>query len=164
MGRPLKFAFEIPLFTGLRRSDAVRLGPQHLRDQCHIIATKKSGELVTLEIPLHPTLARHLENAPAGLVYIQTAAGRSRSVAAFTGWIKEAAAKAGLPSNSSPHGLRKAACRRLAEAGCSGPQIQAITGHRNLAEVDTYIREVNRKALAQGAMAAIIDSLEETKP
>jgi integrase len=150
------------LFTGLRRSDAVRLGRQHLKDGYHVISTKKSGELVILEIPVHPTLRSHLAYAPEGLVYIQTVGGHSRSANAFTGWISEAAQKAGLPSDSSPHGLRKAACRRLAEAGCTGPQIQAITGHRNLAEVDTYIREVNRKVLAKGAMAAIVDTFEET--
>jgi integrase len=162
VGSPQRLAFEILLFTGLRRSDAVRLGRQHRKDGYHVISTRKSGELVTLEIPIHPTLDRHLAHSPAGLVYIQTVRGHSRSVNAFTGWIKEAAEKAGLPPNSSPHGLRKAACRRMAEAGCTGPQIQSITGHRNLAEVDTYIREVNRKVLAHGAMAAIIDTLDET--
>jgi hypothetical protein len=55
VGSPQRLAFEILLFTGLRRSDAVRLGPQHLKGGCHVIATKKSGDLVTLEIPLHPT-------------------------------------------------------------------------------------------------------------
>ena len=30
----------------------------------------------------------------------------------------------------SPHGLRKAMCRRLAEAGCSASQIAAISGHK----------------------------------
>jgi hypothetical protein len=35
----------------------------------------------------------------------------------------------------------------------------AITGHQNLAEVETYTTAVNQKRLAQGAMATIIDAL-----
>jgi integrase len=158
-GSPQRLAFEVLLFTGLRRSDAVRLGRQHLKDGCHVITTKKSGGTVKLEIPLHPTLRKHLESAPADhLTYIVTRGGHSRSEKAFTNWLREAAHKAGLPSNSSPHGLRKAACRRLAEAGCTPHQIMAITGHQNLAEVETYTKAVNQKRLAQGAMATIIDA------
>jgi integrase len=55
----------------------------------------------------------------------------------------------GLP----PHGLRKAACRRLAEAGCSTLEIMSITGHRNLKEVETYVQAVNQKRLARAAIA-----------
>ncbi|WP_062017988.1 tyrosine-type recombinase/integrase [Gluconobacter japonicus] len=52
----------------------------------------------------------------------------------FIDWCREA----GLPAGCSPHGLRKAAARRLAEAGCTTHQIAAITGHRSLAEVARY--------------------------
>jgi len=162
VGTPQRIAFEILLFTGLRRSDAVRLGRQHLKDGCHVIATKKSGETVWLDIPVHPTLSRHLVYAPEGhLTYIMTRHGKPRSVKAITNWISEAARQAGLPDASSPYGLRKAACRRLAEAGCTPHQIMAITGHKNLAEVETYTRAVNQKWLAKGAMAAIEDTFEE---
>jgi hypothetical protein len=50
----------------------VRLGLQHRKDGYDVISTRKSGEQVTLDIPIHPTLARHLTYAPEGLVYIQT--------------------------------------------------------------------------------------------
>ena len=36
------------------------------------------------------------------------------------------------------HGLRKAAARRLAEAGCTEKQIAAITGHTTLKEIARY--------------------------
>jgi integrase len=86
------------------------------------------------------------------LVFIVTAYGAARSEKAFTNWIIEAARAAGLPLHRSPHGLRKAACRRLAEAGCSASQIMAVTGHRNLAEVETYVRNANRKTMADDAI------------
>jgi integrase len=81
-----------------------------------------------------------------------TAFGTPRSEKAFTNWIREAAAAAGLPANSSPHGLRKAACRRLADAGCDPFQIQAITGHKNLDEVLVYVRDRDQTSRASDAM------------
>ena len=120
---PQRVAFEILLHTGLRRSDAVRLGRQHVRrypdGDRFVIKTKKSQETVELVIPQHPVLRSFIAQIPASqLTYIMTAHGAPRSEKAFTNWIREAAAAAGLPANSSPHGLRKAACRRLADAGC----------------------------------------------
>ena len=55
----------------------------------------------------------------------------------------------------SAHGLRKAAARRLAEAGCSEHEIAAITGHASSAELRVYTRAVNQKRLAVAAMAKV---------
>ena len=70
---------ELLLFTGLRRSDAVRLGRQHRKGGYHAISTKKSREMVTLEIPVHPTLGgtwptllRDLSTSrPRGVIHAQ---------------------------------------------------------------------------------------------
>ena len=74
----------------------------------------------------------------------------------------EAAHAAGLPSNSSPHGLRKAACRRLAEAGCTPHEIMAITGHKALSEVETYTRDVRQMFLAQRAMDQVVTAFPDS--
>ncbi|MCK1640455.1 site-specific integrase [Bradyrhizobium sp. 157] len=58
-----------------------------------------------------------------------------------------------MPSDSSPHGLRKAACRRLVDAGCDPFQVQAITGHKNLDEIMVYVRDRDQRLLAEQAMA-----------
>ncbi|MFX6357469.1 tyrosine-type recombinase/integrase, partial [Acinetobacter baumannii] len=50
------------------------------------------------------------------------------------------------------HGLRKAAARRLAEAGCSASEIAAITGHKTLAEVERYTRAADQERLARQAI------------
>ncbi len=100
---------------------------------------------------------------PSGqMVYVTTAYGAARSEKAFTNWIREAAASAGLPSNSSPHGLRKAACRRLADAGCDPFQIQAITGHKNLDEVLVYVRDRDQAIQAGKAMDNYAKSFPKT--
>ena len=59
---------------------------------------------------------------------------------------------AGLPERCVTHGLRKAAARRLAEAGCSANEIAAITGHATLAEVSRYTKAAEQKRLAKAAI------------
>jgi len=71
---------------------------------------------------------------------------------AFTNWIIEAGKDAGLPPHRSPHGLRKAACVRLADAGCDVFEIIAITGHTDMKEAETYVAAANRKKKALSAI------------
>jgi integrase len=60
--------------------------------------------------------------------------------------------KPACPLGLSAHGLRKAMCRRLAEAGCSTKQIQAISGHATLKEVERYTKAVEQKRLAMSTI------------
>ncbi|WP_353641955.1 tyrosine-type recombinase/integrase [Mesorhizobium sp. WSM2239] len=148
-GSPQRVAVEILLYTGLRRSDAVRLGRQHVQGDHIVISTKKSGETVQLQIPVHPDFRAFLDTIKHGhLNFIVTGRGSARTEQGFTNWIIEAARDAGLPPKSSPHGVRKAACRMLAEAGCSALEIMSITGHRDIKEIELYCRAVNAKHLA----------------
>jgi len=48
---------------------------------------------------------------------------------ALTQFMADAIAEAGLPAKCVSHGLRKAAMRRLAEAGKTVSQIAAVSGH-----------------------------------
>jgi hypothetical protein len=66
--------------------------------------------------------------------------------------ISAAIREAGLPGRCKAHGLRKAAARRLAEAGCSASEIAAITGHKTLAEVERYTRAADQERLARQAI------------
>ena len=63
---------------------------------------------------------------------------------------------AGLPQRCKPHGLRKAACRRLAEAGCSANEIMAISGHATMKELVRYTKAADRALLARNAMAKAV--------
>lgn len=159
-GTPRRIAFEILLFTGLRRSDAVRIGRQHIQGNRIVTKIKKSGDEVEVSIPIHPEFRAVLDTIKHDhLNFITTERGAARSEKAFTNWIIEAARDAGLPAHRSPHGLRKSACIRLAEAGCTASQIMAVTGHRNLAEVETYVREANKKTLADDAITKTYGAL-----
>jgi len=80
--------------------------------------------------------------------------GKPYTAAGFGVWFHRQCVAAGL-SECSAHGLRKAAARRLAEAGCSTHEIAAITGHAALKEVARYTEAVDRKRLAASAMAKV---------
>ncbi len=74
------------------------------------------------------------------------------SVKGFGNMMSNAIDEAGLPARCKPHGLRKAAARRLAEAGCSASEIMSITGHKTLAEVERYTRAAEQERLARRAI------------
>ena len=61
----------------------------------------------------------------------------------------------GLPTSCRPHGLRKAACRIMAESDCTVHEIKSISGHRTLREVDRYTAAVDNKRLAIRARAKV---------
>jgi integrase len=109
---------EIFLHTGLRRSDAVRMGWKHIHDGWIAMTTVKSRHKTTLNIPIHPTLWAYLKDIPRDQpTFLRTKWNKDRSAKGTTSWIRDAAHKAGLPSDSSPHGLRHAICGNLADVG-----------------------------------------------
>ncbi len=67
--------------------------------------------------------------------FLVTSFGKSFTAAGFGNWSRRCCDDAHLPHCSS-HGLRKAAARRLAEAGTSANHIAAVTGHLSLKEVE----------------------------
>jgi len=52
----------------------------------------------------------------------------------------------------SPHGLRKAAGRRLAEAGATTKKVMAILGHTTLSEAERDIEEADQIRLVENAV------------
>ncbi len=161
IGTRERLALGILLFTAARRSDAVLFGPQHIKAGRLVFRQVKTGGEVN--IPVHPELRRVIDASPSGhLTFLVTALGKPFAPVVFTNWFREAAHKAGLPKGCSPHGLRKAAARRLAEAKVTGHGIMAVTGHQSLKEIDRYTAAANRARLADGAME-VIDRPEKAK-
>ena len=153
-GTRARRALALLLYTGQRRSDVIRMGRQHVRDGAIEVRQQKTG--ATLSIPIHASLAVELASAPKDqLTFLTTAQGQPFSPAGFTNWFRECCEDAHLPKGCSPHGLRKAAARRLAEAGATPHMIMAITGHTTLKEVTRYTVAAEQKRLARDAMAAL---------
>lgn len=145
-----RLALEILLCTGQRRSDARRMGRQHMVGTTHIrIIQQKGGR--ELVIRIHPRLLAEIEQQPMAMTFVTTRNGAAFSEAGFSQWFVERAVMAGVMGRS-PHGLRKAAGRRLAEAGCTAHEIMSILGHRTLAEAEKYTRDADQSRLADAAM------------
>jgi enterobacteria phage integrase len=106
-----------------------------------------------LWIPLHPELARILEAWPKTCLLMLTTSRRKPFTSKrFSEYMATRIGLAGLPERCVAHGLRKAAARRLAEAGCSANEIAAVTGHATLEEVARYTKAAEQKLLAQSAI------------
>jgi integrase len=151
-GTKERLALALLLYTGQRRSDVVRMGWQHINDGYISVTQQKTGE--RLELPLHEDLCAELANTNKdNLTFLMTSFGKPYTSAGFGNWFRKQCDKAGLP-HCTAHGLRKAAARRLAEAGCTNQQIKAVTGHRTEAEVNRYTRAASQKQLAAAAFAA----------
>jgi len=152
VGSKARLAFALALYTGQRRGDVIRMGRQHIRDGILHLKQRKTG--AELAIPVHADLREILEATPSEhLTFIVNAWGKPFTPGAFSNWFREQCDAAGLPKVCSAHGLRKAACRRFAEAGCSAHEIMAISGHVTLAEVQRYTVAADRARLAKRAMA-----------
>lgn len=152
IGSRARLAFALLLYTGQRRGDIVRLGRQHIRDGLISLRQQKTGTEVT--IPVHPNLAAILAGSEiTGLAIIssESRTGHPIGPEQFGHWFRQMCNQAELP-HCSAHGLRKAAARRLAEAGATAHEIAAITGHKTLAEVQRYSEAADRVRLARSAM------------
>ena len=109
-----------------------------------------------LTIPLHPELRAVLDATPIdNLTFLVTHQGKPFHADAFSHWFKRQCRAAGLPARASAHGLRKAACRRLAEAGCSASVIASISGHATLREVSRYTAAAEQAQLARMGIEAV---------
>ena len=149
-GTRARLALTLLLYTGQRRGDVIRMGRQHIRDGVVHVRQQKTG--IELAIPIHATLAAIIAETPADhLTLLTTQTGKPFSAAGFGNWFRDRCNEAGL-AHCSAHGLRKAAARRLAEAGCTMHEIAAITGHASLSEIQRYTKAADQKRLALSAM------------
>lgn len=158
-GTKERVAFDLLLYLGQRSIDTVGMARNHLDGEAAIrIAQEKTGTAIWL--PLHSDLKATLDAGPLGrLCLIETEFDRPRTVKGFYNWLKAAMRAAGCDDDLSPHGLRGAAATRLIDAGATGAQVCAITGHKSLKEMERYIRDRNQRVLALSA----IRMLEQNK-
>lgn len=145
-----RLAFDLALYTGQRKSDVRRMGPQHIKNGRIAVTQVKTGK--DLQIPIHPELAKSISATPSGhLAFVVSSRGTARTSGSFGNWFRDACREAGLDGYSL-HGLRKACARRMAEMGLSNQLIKSITGHSSDNEVARYTRDAEQVVLADRAM------------
>jgi site-specific recombinase XerD len=162
LGTRQRVWLDVILFMGPRRGDAARIGRQHERKigGVRVIQwqTEKSGESVTVTLPILDVLQRTLDAGPIGdLTWICGARGLPFTKESFGNAFSEAARQAGI--QKSAHGVRKIAATIAAENGATAHQLMAIFGWTNIRQAEVYTREAERARLA----AQGIGTLDETR-
>ena len=149
IGTKQRVWLDVLLYTGLRRGDAVRVGPQHVTSGVITIWTEKTGQAVT--IPILPALAVTLAAGPIGeQSFICGERRLPFTKESFGTAFKEACIAAGV--NKSAHGVRKIGATRAAENGATVAELEAIFGWSGGGMAALYTREADRARLAKGAI------------
>lgn len=156
-GTRQRLALLLLLYTGQRRGDVIQMGRQHVSGDAIRVKQSKTG--TQLVIPMHPDLRGVLKKQPKnGLAFLTTQYGKPfQNGDSFGNQFREWCSAAGLNKRSA-HGLRKSAAVRLVEAGCSTKEVQSITGHASLREVERYTKAAEQELLARQAIARLIEN------
>lgn len=167
-GSKARLALALLLFTGVRRSDVVKLGRHMERDgvlhftetkgaQSRAITRKKRRPAAKKRaIPILPELRQAIVATPSGnLTYLTTAYDRPFTAAGFGNRFRDWCNAAGL-KQCSAHGLRKAGAKIAAENGATAHQLMAIFGWETLRQAEVYTREANMALLAEEAMHLVV--------
>jgi integrase len=155
LGTRERTAFALLLFTGQRASDVKAMGWADVVENSIHVVQGKTGE--KLWIPMHPELQQALLAWGCRRLgpMLTTTFGEEFSDKGFSNFMAERIGQSGLPDRCVTHGLRKAAARRLAEAGCSSKEIASITSHTTLKEIERYTKGAEQRKLAMTAMARL---------
>lgn len=146
LGTTPRLAMDIMLFTGMRASDAVLFGPQHVRNGWGTYRSKKTKTEATF--PILPALQASLDASKTGdLIFILTGHGQPfKSEASFGNWFRKQCIAAEVPGRA--HGLRKAGATFAAENGASDQQLMAMFGWTDARQAALYTRRASRATLA----------------
>jgi integrase len=144
------------LYTGQRRGDLCAMTWAAYDGATIRLRQAKTGTALTL--PAHPELKAELDRWKAertGIHVLHSPRTGAWTAPHLSREMKRALVKAGLPAGLNVHGLRKAAARRLAEAGCTTHEIASVTGHRSLSMVQHYTNSADQQRLAGAAVSRL---------
>jgi integrase len=149
IGTMARAAFELSLNLGVRKSDVVRIGPRYIRDGVlnNFLPKKTSttgGKRISIKLFDETKAAIDTLPVTGTDTYLVTSFGKAFTANGFGNKMREWCDAAELPDCTS-HGLRKLFMIRLVHAGYTAPQIAALSGHKDLREIQTYIDEYDRQ-------------------
>ena len=158
IGTKERLAFALLRYTGVRRSDVVKLGKGMERDGVlHFTVTKgsqrrgKAGPK-RLALPILAPLRAIIDATPSGhLAYLVSAHGKPYTAESFGNKFREWCDEAGL-RHCSAHGVRKFDATAAAENGATAHQLMAMFGWDSIKQAEHYTRKASQTKLASGAM------------
>lgn len=148
IGTQARLALDIMLYTGLRRSDAITLGPQHIKDGVITIrAQKNKAEIV---VPVLPPLAESIAATKTGdMVFLLNTKGTPWKNISFGYWFAARCEEAKVPGRA--HGLRKAGATIAANNGATPYELTAMFGWSSTKMAEIYTKKADRTRLAERA-------------
>ncbi len=152
-------ALMIILFAGLRRSDAVIFGRQHVAGGVIRFRTGKTGAELSTALPWALADAIEAMGPIDRLTFLATSHGKAfRTGAAFYNWMKARCEEAGI-GHCTPHGIRKASSTIADEEGASEDQLNAMFTWVNPNMSATYTKRADRLRLATAGFQKVEDRL-----
>ena len=163
IGTKARLAFALFRYTGVRRSDVVKLGKGMEKDEALVFTVTKGATLKgrpgepapgakRLALPILPQLRAILDATPSRhLTYLVTEWGKPFTAPGFGNKFRDWCNEAGLP-HCSAHGIRKYDATLAAENGATEHQLMAMFGWDSPKQAAVYTRKANRAKLAKGAM------------
>lgn len=149
-------AFTLALYTGAAAADLVRLGWINIQsDRCTYVRQKTGNKV---DVPTLPALAEELALVPRSQMTFLEMNGHPMRADYVRQFLRRAVNAAGLGApdrhgrHLTPHGLRKALGRRLAEAGVDVHGIMAILGHESIRSAEVYTKAYDRARAADIGM------------
>lgn len=144
----VRLAVHLLYFTGQRIGDVLKLRWSDIRGGNVVMTQQKTGK--PMVIRMHRDLVAELEKTPRiGMTIICHANGKPVGADWMRNKLKAFAAALG--HSVVPHGLRKNAVNSLLRAGCTIPEVQAITG-QSVEMVMHYAKQVDQGALSESAI------------
>ncbi|MGB5903076.1 MAG: tyrosine-type recombinase/integrase [Xanthobacteraceae bacterium] len=157
----LQRALILALHTGQRQGDLLRLSWSNYNGSLISLRQGKTGRKV--EIPCTKALRKMLDGLDRNAaVVLATKTKRPWTPRYFKAQWEAASKKAGI-ADLHFHDLRGTAVTMLAEAGCTTPQIAAITGH-SLKTVTTILdKYLARTRVLAGEAVTLFENAKSTK-
>lgn len=156
VGTKARLAFDLMLYTGLRKSDVVQVGRQHIRDGVMTIRPEKTKRStnVTVTQQLPAELLASIDATPTGdLFLLVTQFGEPFTANGFGNWFRRRCDEAGV--SKSAHGLRKAGAVRAAEQGATAHDLLALFGWVSLKEAQIYTAAADRRRIGLEASSKL---------
>ena len=161
IGTKARLVLELLLLTGLRRSDIIQAGRQHLRCDVFTIRTAKTGATITVQFP--DWLMELIANSPTGdMHFIVSAHGRPFTNESFGNWFRDRCREAGI--EKSAHGLRKLSATLAANGGAAAHELMAQYGWTKIEQAEIYTRGADRARLGVRASKIVADQIENNIP
>ena len=176
IGSKARLAMALGLYTAQRRGDVLKMGRQHIRECTderlfaigvrNDISVRQSKTGTPMLIPIHPDLQTILDATinTGQLTLLTTNKGRAYRPNDFSEQFRKWCDDAGLPPECSFHGLRKTACTRDANEGCTVHEIMSHSGHKSPQMVAHYTKAADQAKLARAVMERIVKKTVKPEP